>query len=286
MEVHPYDDRSVYGEDDEDGKGDEGEGDEDDEDEDEDDEDDDDNNDDEEAEDDSTGTGQPFTKSIEDDELLGEPKLAQLAEYMRREISDFTSSMRAYYPAEGMTHAQVYAITIRGNLTLSAAIKLRQESDRVKKLYEPDGKDARQAIELAKQVLKYCSANNNDEDNTTENKVPKIKVEGPEDFEIRKALGLPDGFKLPEDRMLYALKQQMDQAILTYREERRGSQVVHEDLEYMVQHVDANVSDMVSGAIKCYYVAVNATEECEREKKDARRLMVVAEDALSKVECK
>lgn len=232
---------------------------------------------------DTVRTTQSFVNPADREKPLKGLELKQLAEDMGIMISNFTDAMRHYNPASANTTRLVYLITLSGKSTINGAIDLCKGAESVKNLWEQDSKDARQAIELSQQVLKACSPTDNSTigGDTTESN--QLETRGPGHLELRQNLGLPDGFKLPEDLKLYHLRQDMNHALTAFRAEMT-TEPPPDSLAYMIQYIDGHALRTVSLAIKMYYEACNAAQDCEQNKKDARRLMGLAMNALRDIE--
>src|SRR5271155_3762208 len=91
-----------------------------------------------------------------DTQLYGYLNLRVAVMSFKAAILNYTQEMQAFDPDSGCVGDDVQLILDRGSRMLYLADKVCNRADVVEECIEKDIKDARQALDLAKQVLRHC----------------------------------------------------------------------------------------------------------------------------------
>jgi hypothetical protein len=173
---------------------------------------------------------------------------------LKEAILHYTQKMRDFNPASGCVDEDVQLILKKGGRMLYLADKVCDQADAVEECIDKDIRYARQAKDLAKQVLRHCHTGPFNPDQPSPEMV--------------------------EDAGLKYLARKMGGAIAEYNEKlAEGSP--DEMLHGKIRELDAQANLMVGIAIDKYDEIIHARKICEREKKDAREMMEYAKRALS-----
>lgn len=186
-------------------------------------------------------------------ELHGELRLKSLATRMAYAISTYIDAMRAFSPGDSIDEFVKLVLT-HGNAVIGLAFKVFDQGRLVQEYCIQVTEDARQATDLAQQILVHCNR-------------PGLLDYGHRNREVR------------SDVRLRCLAQDMSDAIWLYNELLEANPPSAE-LHEQIQHIDVNLKDVVTIAVEKYDVAVHAGKLCRKEKKEARGGVVKAKGVL------
>jgi len=188
----------------------------------------------------------------QDTNLYGYLKLRIDARSFQETILDYIQKLRTFNPDFDDGH---FILESRSRM-LHLADKICDRADAMEECIDKEIKYARQALDLAKQVLRHCHS-------------------GP--FNRHHP-----SLDMVEDLGLKPLFSEMGCAIAEYNE-KLVARSLDEELHEQMRELDIRASAMVELAVDKYDEIMHARKICEREKKYAREMMEYAKRALTDI---